>query len=248
MNQFTFIPLGVGDAFSAKYYSSCLLVKAERTALLVDCPHPIRKMLHEGSRKSGLIDLSHIDAVVLTHLHADHASGIEGYAFYSKYILGRRARIITHPEVSKQLWNGHLCGSMQHVQDIEGNMIETRSMEDFIELEDLSESSALAVGPFQIECRKTIHHIPTTAVRISSYGRSLAYSADTSFDPSLIDWLGKSDLIVHETNKGDHTPFDKLLSIDEATQRKMKLIHYSDDFEIDQSPIDTLKQGVEYSV
>ena len=41
--------LGVGDAFSARWYSTCLLVTAGENRLLIDCPHPIRKVLAESA-------------------------------------------------------------------------------------------------------------------------------------------------------------------------------------------------------
>src|SRR5262249_4736515 len=67
------IPLGVGDAFSAVYYSSCLALEAEGAWLLIDCPHPIRKVLREGGAAAGVpLDVDRFTAVVLTHLHADH--------------------------------------------------------------------------------------------------------------------------------------------------------------------------------
>src|SRR5512140_3729874 len=79
-----FVPLGVGDAFSALRYSSCVAVEAEGRWLLVDCPHPIRKILREGSARAGVaLDVGSFEAVVVTHVHADHASGLEVLGFYS---------------------------------------------------------------------------------------------------------------------------------------------------------------------
>ena len=36
--SFSFTPLGVGDAFSARWYSSCLALEHEGRFVLVDCP------------------------------------------------------------------------------------------------------------------------------------------------------------------------------------------------------------------
>jgi hypothetical protein len=70
------LALGVGDAFSAVHYSTCLALRAEGRWLLVDCPHPIRKMMREASLRGGIeLDIDGVEAVALTHLHADHASG-----------------------------------------------------------------------------------------------------------------------------------------------------------------------------
>ena len=105
----SFIPLGVGDAFSRRHYSSSFLVESGGTRLLVDCPHPIRKILGESAPDG--VDLDDIDAVVLTHLHADHASGLEGYGFFCHFALGRRGIVLAHPRVSEPLWE-HLRAGM----------------------------------------------------------------------------------------------------------------------------------------
>ena len=70
------------------------------------------------------------------------------------------------------------------------------------------------LGPLRIERRFTRHHIPTTAIRVSLDGRArplFGCSADTAFDPELIDWLSEADVVIHETNYGTHTPLASLL-------------------------------------
>src|SRR3954452_9723635 len=104
MNGLRFVCLGVGDAFSARWYSSCLAVESGGTWLLVDCPHPIRKILREAGEACGeRLDIDVFSAVVLTHLHADHASGLEGLGFYSHFILKRPAVVVTHELVRKPI-------------------------------------------------------------------------------------------------------------------------------------------------
>src|SRR5437660_10987392 len=100
MSGLRLVPLGVGDAFSALYYSSCLAPEAEGSWLLIDCPHPIRKILRESGLAAGLgLDVGQFGALVLTHLHADHSSGLEGLAFFSRFVLGRRMPLLSHPDV-----------------------------------------------------------------------------------------------------------------------------------------------------
>src|SRR5512142_1363515 len=95
-----FVPVGVGDAFSALHHSSAVAVEADGRRLLVDCPHPIRKVLRDASLRSGLaLDVGSFDAVVLTHLHADHCSGLEDYAYYFRFVLRRRPVLAAHPRV-----------------------------------------------------------------------------------------------------------------------------------------------------
>lgn len=244
------IPLGVGDAFSAMWYSSAFAIGAlgddgDENWLLIDCPHPIRKMLAEADAAAAFaLDIPKIDAVVLTHLHGDHASGLEGYGFFHHFALGTRAKVIAHPSVTKRLWPDHLSAGMDRLLDDSGRGTREMAAEDYFEPVALSPSEALAFGPFRLECRMTVHHVPTTALRISAFGRTLAFSADTAFDPDLIAWLDAgSDVIFHETNLGAHTPYEKLLGLDAAVREKMRLYHFPDFFDVDGSEIPCLVPG-----
>jgi ribonuclease BN (tRNA processing enzyme) len=242
MTEFRCVTLGVGNAFSAMYYSSCLALQAEGSWLLIDCPHPIRKILREAPPAP---DLDQVSAVILTHLHGDHASGLEGYGYFCYHSLGgRRAPLYAHPDVSIHLWSGHLSASMEWSLRPDGQSPVHHSFEEYFDLHPLDETRPSLIGPFTVECRRTIHSLPTTALRIRAAGRCLGYSADTAFDPGLIDWLAEADLIIHETGEtGQHTPHQQLLTLPAPVRAKMRLIHYADTFDLQGSGIEPLRQG-----
>jgi ribonuclease BN (tRNA processing enzyme) len=249
MSELSFIPLGVGDAFSARHYTSCIAVGAGGSWILIDCPHPIRKVLREGSERAGMpLDLDRIDAAVITHLHADHASGIEDYGYWFHFALHRKARLAMHPAVALDLWDGHLAAGMSRVFEPGTLTPGTRALEDWFEIVPLDESRAVHVGPFALECRRTIHPVPATALRISAGGRILGHSSDTAFDPSLVSWLAGADLFIYETNRGIHTPYESLAALPADVRAKMRLIHYPDDFDQGSSVIEPLQEGTLYRV
>ena len=244
-----FVPLGVGDAFSALRYSSCVAVEADGRWLLVDCPHPIRKILRDGSVRSGaLLDVDSFEAVAITHVHADHASGLEGLGFFNHFVLKRRAKLVAHPRVAADLWDGRLSGGMREVGDGVNRTTRRRGFADYFDLEPLDETRAVRVGPFEIECRRTKHVVPTTALRIRGGGRSLAISSDTVFDPELVAWLAEADLFLHETGPTIHTPYDKLAALPVNVRAKARLIHYPDAFDLAASAIEPLVEGRRYDV
>src|SRR5438034_11170172 len=82
MDGFQLLCVGVGDAFSERWYTTCAALHAEGQWLLLDCPHPIFKMLREARESAG-VDLTadKVSGLLLTHLHADHSCGIEDLAF-----------------------------------------------------------------------------------------------------------------------------------------------------------------------
>ena len=246
------IPLGVGEAFSARNYTTCLALGAGDAWMLLDCPHPVRKMLWEGSRQAGVpLDLDRVEGVAVSHLHADHCSGLEDFGYYSYFALGRRARLLAHPEVSARLWDGLLSAGMGETRDATGATVVKR-LEHYFEVTPLSEDGPTAFGPFSVECRRTVHSIPTTAFRVTASGRVFGFSADTAFDPSLVAWLEPCDLIVHEVTahagSTAHTPYDRLAFLPPALRARMRLTHYADDFDLDASAIEPLRQGRVYRV
>jgi ribonuclease BN (tRNA processing enzyme) len=207
-------------------------------------------MLREASAQTGLpLDLDRVEAVALSHLHADHSSGLESAAYFSRFALGRKLTVIAHPEVTERLWTGHLAGSMGWSFPEPGLPARQNQFEDYFDLRVVSEKKPVQVGPFTVECRVTPHSIPTTAFRIRAGGRCLGCSADTGFDPDLIEWLSAANIIVHETNHSIwHTPYEKLAALPEALRRQMRLIHYPDEFDQTGSLIETLQQGRLYQV
>lgn len=248
MSTLRFVCLGTGDAFSARWYSSSLAIDANGVWLLFDCPHPIRKILREAGESVGIpLDIDRFAAVALSHLHADHASGLEDWAFFSTFVLNRRAVVLTHPEVAGPLW-GHLAASMGTILSASDGQAVNRGRDDYFDIRPLDETAPVQFGPFSIECRRTLHHVPTFAMRIRAAGRCLGLSADTSYDPGLIDWLSTADLIVHETNVGIHTPYERLASLPADLRQKMRLTHYPDDFDTAESVIEPLEQGRLYAV
>lgn len=239
----SFIPLGVGDAFSARNHTSCVAIQAEGRWLLVDCPHPIRKVLREGSAALPVpLDVADFDAFVVTHLHSDHSSGLEGIGFYTRYVLGTRPLVAVHPVVGARLWE-RLAPGMD-----ENDHGERQELPDYFDLAHLDEGRPLRIGPFEISCRRTRHHVPTWALRVAAGGRTLALSSDTPFDPALIDWLAAADLVVHETGDGIHTSYGKLAALPAPLRARMRLIHFSDEFAPEDGAIEPLVQGRIYPV
>jgi ribonuclease BN (tRNA processing enzyme) len=255
MGIVSLIPLGVGDAFSARYYTSCLALGVDDEWLLIDCPHPARKMLRDGSIDLGLtspLDLDRIQAVAVSHLHADHCCGLEDVGYFSFFALNRRMKLLMHPDASVRVWDGLLAAGMEMVQVKSDAAPARKQLSDYFELIDLNATRPVTCGPFSVECRRTIHSVPTFAFRITAGGRVLGYSADTAYDPTLIEWLALADLIVHEatrtTHTGVHTPYEKLAALPESLRAKMRLTHYPDDFDANSSIIEPLRQAHLYRV
>jgi ribonuclease BN (tRNA processing enzyme) len=239
--------VGVGDAFTAQYFNACLLVECDGTRLLIDAPPALARALRAlGAHNGPSVALDDIDHVLITHLHGDHCGGLEQLLFYRRFVTQRKCSLYAIPEVLADLWNGRLRGGMDNLMHADGSHT-SLTLDDYALVQPMG-PGATRIGPLYIEWRPTVHHIPTSALRITAQGRTLGYSADTAFDPGLINWLAESDLFFHETNLGVHTPLDKLLTVHPSVRERMRLIHYPDFHDVDSSPIGCAREGDQYEV
>lgn len=243
MSELEVVVLGVGDTFSEQHHSTALLLECAGFRLAVDCPDQYRGVLKAAADKCGrALSLSDIDHVLITHVHGDHMNGLEGVAFFKHFVDRKRLQLLTAPELREQIWEQRLKASM----GVLWNGVEHRelSFDDYFEHVPLSWAQPIEIGPFRIRARRTVHHVPTSALFIEAAGRSLGYSADTAFDPELIAFLEPADLIIHETNLGPaHTPYAALAALPSTLRQKMRLIHYPDSFDVGASVITPLREG-----
>ena len=242
--------VGVGDAFTARYYNACLLLEAAGTRLLIDAPPALARALRDlgrGPGPGGEVRLDDIDHVLITHLHGDHVGGLEQLLFYQRFVTGRRTRLHAIPEVLAGLWDTRLRGGMETLLDPASLAASTLTLDDYAEVHPLGPGGG-DVGPFRVDWRPTLHHIPTSAIRVRAGGATLGYSADIAFDPDLIAWLAESDLFFHETNLGVHTPLASLVGLPTALRERMRLIHYPDFHDVDASPIPCAREGEKYDL
>lgn len=124
---------------------------------------------------------------------------------------------------------------------------QTLTLDDYADVRPLGPGGT-AIGPLLVDWRRTLHHIPTSALRVRGRSATFAYSADTAFDPQLVAWLAESDLFFHETNLGIHTPLADLVGLSAPTKRKMRLIHYPDFHDVASSPIPCAREGERYEL
>lgn len=234
--------VGVGDAFTCRHHNACLLVEASGTRLLLDAPPALARALRDLSIKSDdEVGLDDIDHVLITHLHGDHVGGLEQLLFWRRFVTGRKTTVHAIPEVLADLWDTRLRGGMDTLMHPDGSFSKLE-LTDYCDVQPLT-PGVNRIGPLELEWRRTIHHIPTSAVRVRVGASTLGYSADTAFDPDLVAWLAATDLFFHETNYGVHTPLAALVGLPAEVRSRMRLIHYPDTLDPATAPIACACEG-----
>jgi len=240
--------LGVGDTFSERHVTHALLLEHDGFRLAIDCPDSYRRVLRQARDRIApedekkTLDLFAIDDVLVTHVHGDHMNGLEGVGYFKHFAQKKPLNLHTIAPVKDGLWEGRLASPMGQLWN--GTSFRTMAFADYFAWNEVALERKTRIGPFEVTARLTKHHVPTSALLVECGGRSIGISSDTAFDPSLIAFLAKADVIVHETNHGPaHTAYADLLTLDAGVKARMHLIHYPDEFDPAKSEIPALLEG-----
>jgi ribonuclease BN (tRNA processing enzyme) len=162
--------------------ASCYLLEADGFRLVVELGNGA---LGQLQRHAGLFD---VDAVCLSHLHADHCVDLYSYSIARMYSPdgaqppipvygppGTRERIgLIHGS------EGDACGLMSRFT------FETLAAESF------------SIGPFDVTTVPMNHPVETYGFRFSHGGRTIAYTGDTGQTAELVRLARDSDVFLCE--------------------------------------------------
>jgi ribonuclease BN (tRNA processing enzyme) len=166
--------------------ASCYLLESElggRTwRSLLDLGNGALGQLHR------YVDPLTIDAVVLSHLHADHCLDLCGYYVMRKYHpTGAQPRI--------PVWGpADTADRMARAYDLPTDP-GMREEFDFRPLGDVIE-----IGPFRVESARVVHPVDAFALKVTAAGRTLVYSGDTGPCEPLDELATGADLLLAEAS------------------------------------------------
>ena len=218
--------IGVGCSSSREHSSTSFVLEYGGQKLAIDCPHPILHQVHVA----GGGDARLIDDWIITHIHADHASGLESLAFSRWYGAGKKTNVVGVREVLEALLQIHDVSALSTQTTITGELDPLRAR-DVYNAVLLRYDEPVQLGLFSVEIARATHVVPTTAIRVTApNGRSFAYSADTVFDSELLSWLTSADVFAHDCAGGPiHASCDELLLKTPVQERsRCLLVHRSD--------------------
>lgn len=175
--------LGSGAAY-ARPGGACagFLVSSGDTHIWIDAGNGTFSRLWE------LVSLDQLDALILTHAHADHISDV----LPLMYALGLSDDPRPHPLP--------VYAPKQIVAARVGAMLGAQSFEMFQRVFDLRpiNGGTFEVGSVSFEPFRTQHPGETYGLRISAGGRLAVYTSDTAIFPELADHCRDADLLVCE--------------------------------------------------
>ncbi|AWB91606.1 MBL fold metallo-hydrolase [Aeromicrobium chenweiae] len=131
-----------------------------------------------------------IDAIALSHLHADHCFDMSGFYVVSRY----------HPEGAFAQIPVHAPEGADEFLVSAYGVEENTGMREQFAFSPWEDGGTVQLGPFTVTSARVNHPVPAFAFRISTDTRSLAYSGDTGPTDALIDLVDGVDVFLCEAS------------------------------------------------
>jgi ribonuclease BN (tRNA processing enzyme) len=135
------------------------------------------------------IDLLDVDAVYVSHLHADHCIDLVAYSYARRYHPRGVPPVL--PVYGPEGTRERICASF-----------ETPPRDGLLDVFDFREVAvgSRTIGPFQVDTVRSNHPVECHAMRLTAGGRSLTYSGDTGVCPELVELARGTDLFLCEAS------------------------------------------------
>jgi ribonuclease BN (tRNA processing enzyme) len=240
------------------------LLQERDTTVLVDCGNGVFSKLRQK------VDYVDVDAVVISHLHADHFLDLIPYSYALTY--APRQQPVPVPP-----WPGTDKPAKPRLivppgaKDVFRRIVGAWGNEDLIEnafkLEEYQESSKPKVGPLRFSFRSVPHFTETFAIKVSNGNGTLAYGADSRPSDELCKFAKGCDLFIVEATlprpertgiRGHLTPEEAGEHAKTAGVKRVVLTHISDELDAtwarDQASkafgrrVDVAREGATYEV
>ena len=162
--------------------ASCYLVEAGDTRLVLDLGSGA---LGELARH---VDLAQIDAVLLSHLHADHCLDLCGYYVFRRYRPGG-------PLPPLPVWGPEGTASrLARAYDLD----EHPGMTEEFDFRTWPDGAKVGIGEVSVTVARVAHPVPCFAMRLEHDGKVIVYSGDTGPCDALVDLARDADLLLAE--------------------------------------------------
>jgi len=242
------------------------LLQDDGFTVLLDCGNGVFGKLRR------FVDYVDVDAVVISHLHADHFLDLVPFSYALTYAPRQqpvpvppwpgtdhpaRPRLVAPPGAAKTL------------RRVVGAWGDENLVEGAFALEEYSAESLIEIGPFHISFAAVPHFVDSYAISVTSDngGGRLAYGADSRPAAELVEFARDADLFLVEATlpRPERTGVRGHLTAEEAGEhgreagaRRLLLTHISDELDEDEArerareafggPVEVAREGATYDI
>jgi ribonuclease BN (tRNA processing enzyme) len=202
------------------------LVEGGGVRVLLDCGPGVFGKLRR------FVDYVDVDAVVISHLHADHIYDLVPYASGLRYgprQPAARPRLLAPGGASEAL--RMLCA---------GGGMSAEHVEQAFAFSEYQTADTPAVGGLRLRFTAVPHFVPTNAIEVSEDGARFTFSADCAPNDALCEFGADTDLLLIEATlpepeddgaRGHLTPGEAGEHGRRAGARRLVLTHISDELD-----------------
>ena len=212
------------------------LIQSGESNVLLDCGNGVFGKLRER------IDYVDLDAVLLSHLHADHWLDLVPYSYALTYAPKQQpVPVHTWPGTDTPARPRLIApqGATEIFRRVVGSWGNEDLIENAFELEEYSAGDSVRVGEIEASFHPVPHFIDTFAVNVRADGSGkLSYSADTRPGEEIVEIVRDADLLLMEATlprpertglRGHLTPEEAGDHAKRAGAKRLVLTHISDE-------------------
>jgi ribonuclease BN (tRNA processing enzyme) len=213
------------------------LVEDDEFTLLLDCGNGV------FSKLRGVCDYLDVDAVVISHLHADHFLDLVPFSYALRYAPRQQPVAVggwprTDAPVRPELFVPG--GGGRVLRRVVGCWGKEDLIETAFALHEYSPPDQLSVGPLQVRFCQVPHYVDTYAVELSAHGHRFTFGADCGPNDQLVRFARDTDVLMIEAtlSRPERTGVRGHLTSREAGEhgklaraRRLVLTHYSDELD-----------------
>lgn len=230
--------------------SSSYLVTHDGTAVIVDLGYGAFPKLRLFR------DYCAIDAIVVSHMHADHFFDVVPYSYALKYAPRQQPVPVDRFEGVAEPWRPRLfvpTGGTEMLRTITGLWGQPSLVTDAFEVAEYDASHAIVVGSLRFRFCAVPHFVTTHAIEISSTSteRRIVYGADHRPNDAVSAFARDADLLLMESTlprpertgvRGHMTPEEAGEHARKARAKRLVLTHLSDELD----PLAILKRAARF--
>jgi ribonuclease BN (tRNA processing enzyme) len=242
------------------------LVQEGETAVLLDCGNGVFGKLRRFR------DYCAVDAVVISHLHADHFLDLVPFAYALTYAPRQQPVPVGRWEGTDDPARPELhvpAGAPDVFRRVVGAWGNEALIETTFDLREYEAGAAIEVGSLRLRFHAVPHYLATHAVevRASDGGGRFTFGADSRPSDELVEFARNTDLLVVEATlprperdgvRGHLTPAEAGDHGRRAGARRLVLTHISDELDEEWArteaerefggPVEVAREGAVYSV
>jgi ribonuclease BN (tRNA processing enzyme) len=181
---------GCGDAFgSGGRFHTCFHVTGQEVNFLVDCGASSMIAMRKAA-----VDVNAVQAIFVTHFHADHFGGIPFFILDAQFFSKRTKSLAIVGPPGLRKWYERVLET-----SFPGS---SKTVPKFpLHLHELAAGDSALIGAVTVRAAQAVHGNPGGpfhSLRLSAEGQTIAYTGDTEWSDELLALADGVDLFIAE--------------------------------------------------